>query len=101
MKKKEKLSSSERNRKRRRNQQMVVLSRLTGSFVSGNIYQTCRYQVLCIWFFAAKCTGGKQFTCNLHVNQNMNYVREDSDKNQFEEYTIVTYQVSAVEQKKV
>ena len=42
-------SSSERNRKRRRTQQMVVLSRLTGSFVSGNIYQTCMYQVLCIW----------------------------------------------------
>ena len=42
-------SSSERNRKRRRTQQMVVLIRLTGSFVSGNIYQTCMYQVLCIW----------------------------------------------------
>ena len=44
-----KKSSSERNRKRRRNQQMVVFSRLTGSFGSGKIYQTCMYQVLCIW----------------------------------------------------
>ena len=40
--------------------------------------------------FAAKCTGGKQFSCNLHVNQNMNYVQEDSDESQFEEYTITS-----------
>ena len=51
-----KKSSSERNRKRRRNQQMVVFSRLTGSFGSGNIYQTCMYQVLCIWLLQCdKC----------------------------------------------
>ena len=31
----------------------------------------------------------------------MNYGQEDSDESQFEEYTIITYQVSAVEQKKV
>ena len=37
---------------------------------------------------AAKCTGGKQFSCNLHANQNMNYLQEDSYESQFEEYTI-------------
>ena len=31
----------------------------------------------------------------------MNYVQEDSDESQFEQYTIITCQVSAVEQKKV
>ena len=52
--------------------------------------------------FAAKCTGGRQFSRNLHANQNLNYVQEDSDESQFEEYTIdvITYQVSAVEEKK-
>ena len=107
-----KKSSSERNRKRRRNQQMAVLSRLIGSFVAGNIYQICRKHILDLHgqqcnkcgksnHFAAKCTGGKQFSCNLHVNRNMNYVQEDSDESQFEEYTIITYQVSVFEQKKV
>ncbi|XP_068684745.1 uncharacterized protein [Montipora foliosa] len=51
--------------------------------------------------FAAKCTGGRQSSRNLHANQNLNYVQEDSDWSQFEEYTIhvITYQVSAVEEK--
>ena len=31
----------------------------------------------------------------------MNYVQEHSDESQFEQYTIITYQVSAFEQKKV
>ena len=52
--------------------------------------------------FAAKCTGGRQSSHNLHANQNVNYVQEDSDASQFEEYTIdvITYQVNAVEEKK-
>ena len=52
--------------------------------------------------FAAKCTGGSHSSRNLHANQNLNYVQEDSDGSQFEEYTIdvITYQVSAVEEKK-
>ena len=52
--------------------------------------------------FAAKSTGVRQSSRNLHANQNLNYVQEDSDKSQFEEYTIdvITYQVSDVEEKK-
>ena len=51
--------------------------------------------------FAAKCTGGRQTSRNLHANQNLNYVQEDSDGSQFEEYTIdvITYQVGAEELK--
>ena len=39
-------------------------------------------------YFAAKCIGGRQSSRNLHANQNLNYVQEDPDGSQFEEYTI-------------
>ena len=49
-----------------------------------------------------KCTRGRQSSRNLHASQNLNCVHEDSDGSQFEEYIIdaLTYQVSAVEEKK-
>ena len=52
-------------------------------------------------YLAAKCTGGRQSSRNLHANQNLNYLQEDSDGSQFEEYTIdvITYQVSAFEER--
>ena len=52
--------------------------------------------------FCCKAYRRKQSSRNLRAIQNLNYGQEVSDESQFEEYTIdvITYEVSAVEEKK-
>ena len=87
----------------KKNQQTEELSRLTARFVAGNTYRTDQSAL----HMAVQQVWKKQpFCCLVYrrmaVHSELNYVQEDSDGSQFEEYTIdvITYQVSAVEENK-